>query len=82
MQSAFVGSMWGFFFTDREVADYASARTSDTALYARFFHEMLGQGVYLAPSQFESAFVSTAHQQEQIVRTLQAARASLQQLAD
>jgi len=56
-----VGSMLSAFFTEKEVWDYASAKTSDTARYARFFREMLSRGVYLAPSQFEAAFVSLLH---------------------
>jgi glutamate-1-semialdehyde 2,1-aminomutase len=61
VQAAAVGGMWGFFFTQAAVVDYESAKKSDTGLYARFFHACLDDGVYLAPSQFEAAFVSTAH---------------------
>jgi glutamate-1-semialdehyde 2,1-aminomutase len=54
--------MWGFFFSASPVTDYASAKANaDTARYARFFHACLDEGLYLAPSQFEAAFVSTAH---------------------
>ena len=67
-----VGSMLGMFFTDQEVADYASAKKSNTATYARYFHGMLDRGFYFAPSQFEAAFVSTAHTEEEIERTIQA----------
>jgi glutamate-1-semialdehyde 2,1-aminomutase len=56
-----VGSMLTTFFTDRPVTDHASAATSDTKRYAGFFHAMLDRGVYLAPSQYEAAFVSLAH---------------------
>jgi glutamate-1-semialdehyde 2,1-aminomutase len=56
-----VGSMLTAFFTDGPVVDYASARRADTARYARYFHAMLARGVYVAPSQFEAAFVSLAH---------------------
>ncbi|HEV8617367.1 MAG TPA: glutamate-1-semialdehyde 2,1-aminomutase [Methylomirabilota bacterium] len=56
-----VGSMLTAFFSGAPVSDYASARRSDTARYGRFFHAMLERGVYLAPSQFEAAFVSLAH---------------------
>ncbi|HSF07649.1 MAG TPA: glutamate-1-semialdehyde 2,1-aminomutase [Methylomirabilota bacterium] len=56
-----VGSMLTGFFTDGPVMDYASARGADTARYARYFHAMLSRGVYVAPSQFEAAFVSLAH---------------------
>jgi glutamate-1-semialdehyde 2,1-aminomutase len=56
-----VGSMLTGFFTDAPVRSYADARGADTARYGRFFHGMLARGVYLAPSQFEAAFVSLAH---------------------
>jgi glutamate-1-semialdehyde 2,1-aminomutase len=56
-----VGSMLTTFFTDRSVTDHASAATSDTKRYAAYFHAMLDGGVYLAPSQYEAAFVSLAH---------------------
>lgn len=69
-----VGSMFTFFFTEGPVTDYESAKRSDTARFARFFRTMLERGVYLAPSQFEAAFVSAAHSQEDIRRTVAAAR--------
>jgi glutamate-1-semialdehyde 2,1-aminomutase len=72
VQAAAVGSMWGFFFTDAPVHDYDSARRADTARYARFFHAMLDAGVYLAPSQFETAFVSTAHDAATLAATREA----------
>jgi glutamate-1-semialdehyde 2,1-aminomutase len=56
-----VGSMFTTFFTDTPVVDYASAKSSDTARYGRVFHALLARGVYVAPSQFEAGFVSTAH---------------------
>ncbi len=68
-----VGSMMGVFFAARPVADYDAAMTSDTQAYAKFFHAMLNRGVYLAPSQFECLFVSTAHTEDQIDRTIAAA---------
>ena len=68
-----IGSLFCTFFTDREVVDYASARTSDTKRYARFFHAMLDRGVYLAPSQFEVGFLSLAHTEQDIEQTLRAA---------
>jgi glutamate-1-semialdehyde 2,1-aminomutase len=70
-----VGSMFTFFFTEQPVTDYASAKTSDTARFARFFHWMLEGGVYLAPSQFEAGFVSAAHSEEDIARTVERAQA-------
>jgi glutamate-1-semialdehyde 2,1-aminomutase len=71
-----VGSMFTFFFTDQPVTDYESAKRSDTNRFARFFRSMLERGIYLAPSQFEAAFVSAAHSSEDIDRTLAAARAA------
>jgi glutamate-1-semialdehyde 2,1-aminomutase len=76
LRATSVGSMWGIFFTERPVTDYASAKRADTGLYARFFHGMLRQGVYLAPSQFEAAFVSTQHGAANVERTLRAARST------
>jgi glutamate-1-semialdehyde 2,1-aminomutase len=69
-----VGSMFTLFFTEDKVTDYASAKRSDTARFARYFHWMLERGIYLAPSQFEAAFVSAAHTDEDITRTAEAAR--------
>jgi glutamate-1-semialdehyde 2,1-aminomutase len=73
LRAAAVGSMWGFFFAESAVTDYATARRADTATFARFFHGMLSRGVYLAPSQFESAFVSTMHGREEVERTVHSA---------
>ena len=72
-----VGSMLTAFFTDAVVTDYDQAKRSDTAAYARYFSRMLQAGVYLAPSQFEAAFVSTAHGDAEIEGTISAARAAL-----
>jgi glutamate-1-semialdehyde 2,1-aminomutase len=74
------GSMVGFFFTGTPVVDLPSAKTADTAFYGRFFHEMLGRGVYLAPSQFEAGFLSLAHDEDAIDQTLAAADAALDAL--
>jgi glutamate-1-semialdehyde 2,1-aminomutase len=74
-----VGSMACLFFTEQPVVDYASALTSDTARYARYFHAMLRQGVYLAPSQFEAFFLSTTHRDAEIEHTLRAQRQALQE---
>jgi glutamate-1-semialdehyde 2,1-aminomutase len=65
--------MMTFFFTSEPVTDYASAKKSDTQLYARFFSGMLERGVYFAPSQFEAAFVSAAHTEEEIELTVEKA---------
>ncbi len=74
------GSLLTPFFTDGPVTDYASAKRSDTARYAGYFRGMLDRGVFLAPSQFEAMFVSAAHTDEDILRTVEAARASLSAL--
>lgn len=69
-----VGSMWTWFFTETPVTDYESAKRCDVPRFNRFFHHMLNQGVYLPPSQFEAAFLSTAHTEQDIEETLAAAR--------
>jgi glutamate-1-semialdehyde 2,1-aminomutase len=74
------GSMVGFFFVEGPVTNLTSAKTADTALYGRFFHAMLDRGVYLAPSQFEAGFLSTAHRTDDVDRTLDAADAALAEL--
>jgi glutamate-1-semialdehyde 2,1-aminomutase len=68
-----VGSMFTLFFTGQPVTDYESAKSSDTARFGRFFRAMLERGIYLAPSQFEAAFLSAAHTEEDISKTLAAA---------
>jgi glutamate-1-semialdehyde 2,1-aminomutase len=68
-----VGSMGCLFFTEQRVVDFDSAQTADTQKFAHMFCAMLERGVYLAPSQFEAAFVSLAHDQEDIDKTLAAA---------
>jgi len=75
-----VGSMWTTFFTGTPVTDWTSAAKSDRELYGRFFHAMLREGVYLAPSQFEAGFISIAHTDELIDRTLEAARVAFRTL--
>jgi glutamate-1-semialdehyde 2,1-aminomutase len=76
-----VGSMMTLFFTDRPVIDYDTAKTSDTAKFARFFWGMMDRGVYLPCSQFEAAFVSAAHTEADVNRTVAAAREALAPLA-
>lgn len=73
-----VGSMWTSFFTAEPVVDWDSANKSNRELYGKFFHAMLEEGVYLAPSQFEAAFVSLAHTDDIIDRTVEAAKKSFQ----
>jgi glutamate-1-semialdehyde 2,1-aminomutase len=67
-----VGSMLCLFFTDQQVTDYESATTSDTERYGRYFRSMLESGVYLAPSQYEAMFVSVAHNDADLDRTIAA----------
>mgnify|MGYP001610052882 CR=1 FL=1 len=75
-----VGSMFTCFFTSEPVFDWATASQSNRETFSRFFHAMLGQGVYLAPSQFEAGFVSIAHTNELIDRTIDATRNALAQV--
>ena len=75
------GSMLTAFFTSEPVTSYETATRADTARYARFHQAMLWRGVYLAPSQFEAAFVSLAHGDEEIDRTLEAAEEALREVA-
>lgn len=69
-----IGSLGCLFFTEQPVRDYASAKTSDTEAFARYFSHMLKEGIYLAPSQFEAMFVSAAVTEEEIDETLAAVR--------
>ena len=69
-----VGSMFTWFFTDQPVTDYETAKRCDTKRFAAFFHHMLENGVYLAPSQFEAGFVGAAHSEAEIAATVVAAR--------
>ena len=75
-----VGSMWTSFFTSEPVVDWDSANKSDRQRYGKFFHAMLDEGVYLAPSQFEAGFVSLAHTDAVIDKTLEAARKAIHRL--
>src|ERR1700678_396621 len=72
-----VGSMFTWFFTDQSVTDFASAATADTVSFGRFHRAMLDAGVWLPPSQYEAAFVSTAHGEAEIGMVLEAARSAL-----
>ncbi|HTZ51509.1 MAG TPA: glutamate-1-semialdehyde 2,1-aminomutase [Spirochaetia bacterium] len=81
LQVAQAGSMFGAFFSSRPVRDWESAKGADTGRFTRWFWKMLEQGVYLAPSQFEAGFVSTAHGPAEIEATLKAARAALAAIA-
>ena len=72
-----IGSMYSIFFTDQEVVDFETAKRSDTALFGRYFRAMLEQGVYLAPSQFETLFVSAAISAKEVEWLKRANMASL-----
>jgi glutamate-1-semialdehyde 2,1-aminomutase len=76
-----VGGMFGLFFTGEKVESYAQATAGDVAAFNRFFHGMLKQGVYLAPSAFEAGFVSSAHSDDVIAQTLEAARGAFREAA-
>lgn len=80
IQQTRAGTMFTTFFASQLPLDWPSVKTCDTGRYARFFHGMLERGVYLAPSQFEAGFISTAHGQEEIETTLQAARDAFRDL--
>ena len=75
-----VGSMWTSFFTNEPVTDWESASRSSRERYGKFFHAMLREGIYLAPSQFEAAFISIAHTDELLDKTVEAARKAFRAL--
>ena len=66
------GSMIGFFFTNKDVVDFETAKTSDTELFADYYRLMAEEGIFLPPSQFEGMFLSTAHTEEHIAKTVEA----------
>jgi glutamate-1-semialdehyde 2,1-aminomutase len=76
-----VGSMWTMFFTEGPVTDFESANKSNRDAYARFFHVMLAEGVYLPPSQMEAAFFSAAHAKKDILQIIQRAERALKKVA-
>ena len=79
LQTQAMGGMFGFFFSETPVRNYQDALNSDVERFARFFRSMLNQGIYLAPSAFESLFVSTAHSEKDLERTARAFRKALQE---
>jgi glutamate-1-semialdehyde 2,1-aminomutase len=76
-----IGSVFGLFFNDNPVRNMGDAKTCDLDRFTRYYNAMLEQGIYIAPSQFESGFVSTAHREEHINKTLQTVKAVFEQLA-
>ncbi len=81
LYSTRVGSMFCAFFTPHEVFDWATAAACDTKAFATYFLAMLEEGIYLAPSQFETAFMSAAHSQQEIETTIAAARKCFKRIA-
>lgn len=77
-----LGSMFGLFFTDQPVYDYDSATTADTEAFAIYFHTMLENGIYLAPSQFEAGFMSAAHSEADIAATIAASAKAFAKVAE
>jgi len=74
VELAHAGTMFGLFFADGQVTGWEQAKQADTARFAAFHRGLLDRGVYLAPSQFEAGFVSTAHGETEIEATIAAAR--------
>jgi glutamate-1-semialdehyde 2,1-aminomutase len=75
-----LGSMYSLFFTEESVVDFETAKKSDTVLFGKYFQGMLKRGVYLAPSQFESLFLSTALTDELIGQILQAHEETIKEI--
>jgi glutamate-1-semialdehyde 2,1-aminomutase len=72
-----LGSMWGMSFAAGPVRSFEDARGADVALFGRYFHQMLDRGVFLAPSQFEAGFISTAHTDDDVEETIGRGREAL-----
>ena len=76
-----VGSMFTWFFTPGPVTDWESASKSDTEAFGRFFRNMLDSGVYLPPSQYEAAFLGAAHTEDDVQKTIAAAKQAFAMVA-
>ena len=76
------GSMFGVFFNENDVYDYATSESSDQEAFGVWFMSMLEQGIYLAPSQFETLFMSGAHSDDDIVKTIDAAEVAMKKVAE
>ncbi|MFS8629994.1 MAG: aminotransferase class III-fold pyridoxal phosphate-dependent enzyme, partial [Bacillales bacterium] len=76
------GSMLGFFFTDKKVMNYETAKTSNLEYFAKYYREMANQGIFLPPSQFEGLFLSTAHTDEDIEKTIAAVEVAFSKLKE
>lgn len=81
LQVTSAGGMFGFFFSDTPVKDFSAALRSNRERFIAFFHEMLAQGIYLAPSAFEAGFVSTVHSDDLIDQTIAAAKVAFEKLS-
>lgn len=81
LQGTYVGSMFGLFFAEQPIHNYDDVKCSNIERFKRFFHGMLQEGVYLAPSAFEAGFVSAAHGEVELAKTLQAAEKVLNTLS-
>jgi glutamate-1-semialdehyde 2,1-aminomutase len=75
-----VGTMFSTFFVENGVRDWPTVKNSDTAMFGRYFQGLLENGVYIAPSQFEAGFISTAHDAEVVGKTVEAARKAIKSL--
>jgi glutamate-1-semialdehyde 2,1-aminomutase len=75
-----VGTMFTTFFTDQAVINWETAKSANTEKYAQYFRAMLEKGVYFAPSQFEAGFMSTAHREEDIIKTVAVAQEAFRSL--
>lgn len=82
LQYHYLGAMMGIFFSDQPVYDYESAQKSDINAFNTYFHAMLEQGIYLAPSQFETGFMSAAHSEEDIAATIAASANAFAKVAE
>ncbi len=76
----YIGSMFSIFFTDKKVGDYDSAKTQDTLLFSKFFHGLLGEGIYISPSGFEANFLSISHDDSDLEKTLKAIHKVLKEI--
>ena len=72
-----VGSMFSMFFTAQAIVDFETVKSCDTDLFKRYFNGLLGEGVYIAPSQFEAGFMSAVHTDDEIDITIEASRKAL-----
>ena len=77
-----VGSMFSMFFTDQDIVDFESAKSSDVKFFRSYFTALLEEGVYIAPSQFEAGFMSAVHSDEEIDQTIEANYKALQKACD